>query len=157
RVLKLARRGKLKIVGSGKNLVDVTHIANVVDAHLLAEQALTTTGGVIGGKAYFITNGEPVVLWDWINELLRGIGAPEITRRVSLGTAYRAGAVLEMLWRALPLKGEPPMTRFVAKELATDHWFKIDAARRDLGYQPRVSMAAGTAGLLEHYHGGNKY
>lgn len=173
RVLALARKGRLKIVGAGRNLVDCTHIENVVDAHLLAEQALarwsrvdppaagapsgTGAGGDPRGRAYFITNGEPVVLWEWINELLRGVGAAELTRRVSLGTAYRAGAVLETLWRVLPLKGDPPMTRFVAKELATDHWFRIDAARRDLGYVPRVSMAEGTAALLAHYRAGNEF
>lgn len=148
RVLALAKKGRLKIIGSGQNKVDVTHITNVVDAHLLAETAPAAT---VGGKAYFITNGEPVVLWDWINQLLRGVGAPEITKHVSFNAAYAAGAVLETLWRVLPLKGDPPMTRFVAKEMATDHWFDIAAARRDLGYAPRVTMAAGTAELIEHY------
>ena len=147
RVLALARKGRLKIIGSGRNRVDVTHITNVVDAHLLAENA---PGAAVGGKAYFITNGEPVVLWDWINQLLRGTGIPEIKQHVSLRTAYLAGGVLETLWSVLPLKGEPPMTRYVAKEMATDHWFDLSAARRDLGYNPRVSMAAGTAELLEH-------
>jgi nucleoside-diphosphate-sugar epimerase len=174
RVLALARKGRLKIVGAGRNLVDCTHISNVVDAHLRAEQALGKChliGDIspgragetchllsdIGGRAFFITNGEPVVLWDWINELLRGLGVPEIERRVPLGAAYAVGGVLEALWSALPLKGEPPMTRFVAKELATDHWFKIDAARRDLGYAPRVTMAAGTAELLAHYRAGHEF
>jgi nucleoside-diphosphate-sugar epimerase len=160
RVLALARRGRLRVVGSGANRVDCTHIVNVVDAHLLAEAALARPAGAPGdprGRAYFITNGEPVVLWDWINELLRGVGLPAVTRRVSVGTAYRAGAVLEALWRVLPLGGEPPMTRFVAKELATDHWFPIDAARRDLGYAPRVTMAEGTAELLAHYRAGNPW
>ena len=166
-VLALARQGRLKIVGSGKNRVDVTHIANVVDAHLLAEQALigsqTSTLNSqpalppAGGKAYFITNGEPVVLWDWINQLLRGLGIPEIKNHLPLGAAYAAGAALEALWRVLPLKGEPPMTRFVAKEMATDHWFDISAARRDLGYHPRMPMAAGTAELLAHYKAGNAF
>lgn len=159
RVLALAKKGRLSIIGSGRNKVDVTHITNVVDAHLLAESALQTCNLIgykgsdragVGGKAYFITNGEPVILWDWINQLLRGVGAPEITKRVSLNTAYATGGVLETLWRLLPLKGEPPMTRFVAKEMATDHWFDISAARRDLGYAPRVTMAAGTAELIGH-------
>lgn len=191
RVLALARKNKLKIVGAGRNLVDCTHITNVVDAHLQAEAALAKChglgdkgdvtssaapawragnchligdngGGAAGGgdprgKAYFITNDEPVVLWDWIDELLRGLGLPEITQRVSLGTAYRAGAVLEAAWRWLPLKGEPPMTRFVAKELATDHWFRIDAAKRDLGYAPRITMADGTRQLIAHYRAGNEF
>lgn len=194
RVLKLARSGRLKIIGIGRNLVDCTHIANVVDAHLLAEHALAHAAqppaapaicNLIGykspeahseaaeksnllgytspeacdprGRAYFITNGEPVVLWDWINELLRGLGEPPVTKHISLATAYRAAGVLEFFWRVLPLKGEPPTTRFVVKELATDHWFKIDAARRDLGYAPRVSMAAGTAELVAHYRAGNRF
>lgn len=187
RVLKLARSGRLKIIGPGRNLVDCTHIANVVDAHLLAEHALAhcnllgyisspdTEGtrddcNLIGynpsaaatardprGKAYFVTNGEPVVLWDWINELLRGLGEPPVTKHISLATAYRAAGVLEFLWRVLPLKGEPPTTRFVVKELATDHWFKIDAARRDLGYAPRMTMSVGTAELIAHYRAGNAF
>lgn len=159
RVLALAKKGRLKIIGSGRNKVDVTHITNVVDAHLLAERVLGSSSLIDdkppgaqnpSGQAYFITNGEPVVLWDWINQLLRGVGSTEISKHISLGAAYAAGGVLETLWRVLPLKGEPPMTRFVAKEMATDHWFDISAARRDLGYNPRVSMAAGTAELIEH-------
>lgn len=154
RVLALARTGRLKIIGSGRNKVDVTHISNVVDAHLLAEGALLNVAAPAtnhpGGKAYFITNGEPVLLWDWINQLLRGVGIPEITKHVPLPMAYAAGGLLEGLWRVLPLKGQPPMTRFVAKEMATDHWFDLSAARRDLGYDPRVKMAEGTAELIEH-------
>jgi 2-alkyl-3-oxoalkanoate reductase len=71
-----------------------------------------------------------------------------VTRRISLGRATALGAACEFAWRILSLPGEPPMTRFVAAELAKDHWFSIAAAQRDLGYAPRVSMAAGTAELL---------
>jgi nucleoside-diphosphate-sugar epimerase len=158
RVLALAKSGRLKIIGSGRNKVDVTHISNVIDAHLLAEGALCASQisdlksqmPSAAGRAYFITNGEPVILWDWINQLLRGVGIPEITKRVPLPVAFAAGGVMEALWRVLPLKGEPPMTRFVAKEMATDHWFDISAARRDLGYHPLVSVEQGTAELIEH-------
>ncbi|HEY8931707.1 MAG TPA: hypothetical protein VIM44_00170, partial [Rariglobus sp.] len=100
------------------------------------------------GRAYFITNGEPVVLWDWINGLLAALGEPPVTKHVSLGTASAVGAVCEAAWRVLLMKGEPPMTRFIAAELAKDHWFSIEAARRDLGYAPRIDMAAGTAELV---------
>ena len=93
-------------------------------------------------------NGEPVVLWDWINGLLVALGEPPVRKGISLRAASAIGAVCEVAWRALPLKGEPPMTRFVAAELAKDHWFSIEAARRDLGYIPRVSMAEGTAELV---------
>ncbi len=152
RVVARARAGRLRIVGSGKNVVDLTHVENVVDAHLCAELALATPDGAAGGRPYFITNGEPVVLWDWINDLLGRLGVPPVTRRLSLASARRIGAVCEALWSTLRLSGEPPMTRFVASELAKDHWFRIDAARGDLGYTPRVSMAQGMEELVATMH-----
>ncbi len=149
RVLSRARAGKLRIIGSGDNHVDMVHVSNVVDAHLLAERALMgDLPGPATGRAYFITNGEPIGLWTWINGLLTALGEPPVTRSVSLGVANIIGALCEVVWRVLPLKGEPPITRFVAAELAKDHWFSIDAAKRDLGYSPKVSMAAGTAELV---------
>jgi nucleoside-diphosphate-sugar epimerase len=161
RILARARAGKLRIVGNGQNRMDMVHVENAVDAHLAAETALAAeaapaapyrsigdTRTAAGGRAYFITNGEPVVLWDWINGLLGALGEPAITQCVSLGAASAVGALCEAAWRVLPLKGEPPMTRFIAAELAKDHWFSIAAARRDLGYAPRISMAAGTAELV---------
>ena len=157
RVLALAKSGRLKIIGAGENKVDVTHIANVVDAHLLAEGALVQPGHPAGGKAYFITNGEPVLLWQWINNLLMELNEPPVTKHVSLSLAYAAGGVLEAAWRTLRLKGEPPMTRFVAKEMATDHWFDLTAARRDLGYHPLVTVADGVKELVAHYKAGNAF
>ena len=177
RVLARARAGRLRIVGDGRNRVDLVHLENAVDAHLLAEQALaqchlirdTSTGHptvreeechvirdtIAGrrradGRAFFITNGEPVRLWDWINDLLRALGEPPITKHISLRAASAAGALCEAAWHVLPVGGEPPMTRFVAAELAREHWFDLTAARRDLGYAPRISMAEGTAELIEH-------
>jgi nucleoside-diphosphate-sugar epimerase len=159
RVLARARAGRLRIIGEGRNRVDMVHVENAVDAHLLAEAALAENFVLrenpseqerrsAGGRAYFITNGEPVLLWEWINQLLVTLGEPPITKRISLRAASRLGAACELAWRALRLSGEPPMTRFVAAELAKDHWFDISAARRDLGYAPRISMAEGTAELV---------
>jgi len=147
RVLERARAGRLRIVGDGRNLVDMVHVSNATDAHLLAEASLRV-GGAACGKAYFITNGEPVNLWTWINELLVALGEEPVTRRIPLPAAKTIGAICETLWHCLPLAGEPPMTRFVAAELAKNHWFSIEAARKDLGYEPRISMAAGTAELI---------
>ncbi|HKB89235.1 MAG TPA: NAD-dependent epimerase/dehydratase family protein, partial [Opitutaceae bacterium] len=148
RLLGRAKKGRLRIVGNGCNKVDMVHVKNAVDAHLLAELALETTRAA--GRAYFITNGEPVVLWDWINLVLTGLGQAPVKRSFSLGAACAFGTVCETTWRTLNLKGEPPMTRFIAAELAKDHWFSIVAARRDLGYKPKISMAEGTAELIEH-------
>lgn len=150
RVLARARAGRLRIVGSGRNRVDMVHVQNVVDAHLIAERAIAGGRESAAGRAFFITNGEPVVLWDWINALLRALGEPPVTKRIPLGAAVAIGALCEATWRILPLRGEPPMTRFVAAELAKDHWFDIAAARRELGYSPRIDMATGTAELVAH-------
>ncbi|MEO6002814.1 MAG: NAD-dependent epimerase/dehydratase family protein [Opitutus sp.] len=164
RVLERAASGRLRIIGTGKNRVDMVHVENAVDAHLLAENALLQDPKATGpgasarvhpadarnvhGRAYFITNGEPVVLWQWINELLLALGRPPVTKSLSLPAAMAAGAVCEAAWTWFKRKGEPPITRFVAAELAKDHWFDLSAARRDLGYVPRVSMKAGTAELV---------
>ncbi|MDF9833876.1 nucleoside-diphosphate-sugar epimerase [Ereboglobus sp. PH5-5] len=145
RVLAQARRGRLRIVGDGRNRVDMVHVENATDAHLLAE----TNIGQCAGRAYFITNNEPVVLWEWINNLLVSLGERPVGKRISLRAASAIGACCEAAWRVLPLRGEPPMTRFVASELAKDHWFNATAAHRDIGYTPRVSMAGGTAALVE--------
>ncbi|MFW5883595.1 MAG: NAD-dependent epimerase/dehydratase family protein, partial [Verrucomicrobiota bacterium] len=134
RVVERARAGRLRIVGDGQNKVDITYIENAAQAHLDALAALEA--GAAGGKAYFISDGRPVELWPWINGILERLDIPRIERRVPLRAAYAVGAVAETLWRSLPLKGEPPMTRFVATELAKDHWFDISAARRDLHYDP---------------------
>ncbi len=155
RVLARARAGRLRIVGTGRNQVDMVHIENAVEAHVLAEAALrrgaAERAGDPAGRAYFITNGEPVRLWDWINGLLTALRIPLVTRRVPLGAALTVGACCEVAWRLLPLRGEPPMTRFIAAELAKDHWFDISAARRDLAYTPWITMADGTAALIDSY------
>lgn len=149
RVVARARKGRLRIVGSGENRVDLTHIDNVVDAHLLAEKALAERPDTAGGRAYFVTNGEPVRLWSWIDDLLGHLGLGPIEKKMSMDTARRLGSVCEGLWSVLRLSGEPPMTRFVASELAKDHWFSIERARTELDYHPRVSMAEGLERYLE--------
>jgi nucleoside-diphosphate-sugar epimerase len=151
RVIERARKGRLRIVGSGRNRVDLTYIDNVVDAHLLAEQTLDERPDSAGGHAYFITNDEPVELWTWINELLGRLGISRVEKKSSLRTVRRLGAGCECIWSALRLRGEPPMTRFVASELAKAHWFSIERAKRELRYQPRISMDDGLERFLNQF------
>jgi len=153
RVIARARAGRLRVVGDGANRVDLTAVEDAARAHLLAARALED-GGPAAGRAYFISQDEPVALWPWIEALLERLELPGPRGRVSLGTARAAGALLEGLWRLLRLGGEPPMTRFVATQLATSHWFDISAAKRDLGYAPARSMAEVTDALVAHYRDG---
>ncbi len=146
RVIARARAGRLAVVGDGDNRVDITHVRNAAEAHLLALDALAE--GRAGGKAYFLSQGEPVGLWPWIQDLLGRLNIPPVKRRLSFAAAYRVGAVAETVWRVLRLGGEPPMTRFVATELAKSHWFDISASRRDLGYHPERHPTE--AGLREY-------
>ena len=142
RLLDRARKGQLRQVGNGANLIDAVYVENAAAAHLLAADALAP-GSPACGKAYFITNGEPVNCWQWINEILALAGLPPVRQKISLRAAYAAGALLEGLWTVLGRTDEPRMTRFLAAQLGTSHYFEISAARRDLGYQPRISMAEG--------------
>jgi 2-alkyl-3-oxoalkanoate reductase len=142
RLLARARAGKLKIVGDGRNRVDVTYVDNAADAHLLALDRLTP-GSPIAGRAYFISQGQAVELWPFINRILALVDLLPVTKRVPFRTASAAGAVLETWFRWRGRTDEPPMTRFVAAQLAHSHWFSIAAAKHELGYKPRVSIADG--------------
>ena len=141
-----ARAGQLRIVGDGTNLVDTVYIDNAVDAHLLAADRLEP-GAACAGRSYFISNGEPVPLKKIINGILVAAGLPPEERSVPLAAALVAGAVFEILFKFFPSEGGPRMTRFVARNLASAHWFDISAARRDLGYEPRVSIEEGLVRL----------
>lgn len=146
RLVDRARSGRLRFVGGGHNLIDTTFVDNAAQAHLDAFDHLKP-GAACAGKAYFISNGEPRPLRDVVNALLAAAGAPQVQGSIPFGAAYGLGAVLEALWLGLRLKGEPPMTRFLAEQLSTTHWYDISAARRDFGYTPQVSMDDGLARL----------
>ncbi len=148
RVIERARKGMLIKVGDGANLVDITYIDNAARAHLQAADALHPRAAC-AGSAYFVSQGEPVALWSWLSALLQSLDLPTPTRSVSYKTAYRLGAALEWLYTITFRSSEPPMTRFVAAQLAKSHYFCIDAARRDFGYEPTISSVEGMRRLLE--------
>jgi nucleoside-diphosphate-sugar epimerase len=142
RLVERANAGRLRFVGDGNNRVDTTYIDNAAQAHFDAFEHLAP-GSACAGRAYFISNGDPRTMRETVNALLRAAGAPEVTGTVPFRVAYALGVVCEGLWHALPLRGEPPMTRFLAEQLATTHWYDMAPARRDFGYVPPVSFDEG--------------
>ncbi len=142
RIVARGKAGKLRRIGDRPCLVDTVYVDNSAQAHLLAADRLAP-GSPVAGKAYFISNGEPLPLWEMVNRILAAAGVPPVIRTVSPGVARAAGVIFEGLWTIFRLSGEPPMTRFLANELATAHWFDISAACRDLGYQPTISIDEG--------------
>ena len=128
--------------------MDCTYIDNVVQAHLLALEHLQP-GATCAGKAYFISNGEPMPIRDIVNGLLDAAGAPTVQSSLPFAVAYAAGMLCETLWRAFRATGEPPMTRFLAEQLSTEHWYDCSNARRDFGYMPQVSFAEGLRRLRD--------
>ena len=138
RVIESVKAGRLRIVGDGSAKVDVSYVGNVADAHLDAFDALERGKGA--GQAYFISQGEPVDLWPWLNSILEGLGQPPLTQKIPLPLAYGIGALCEGVWKVLRRRTDPPITRFVAVELAKDHYFDIRKAQNALGYRPRVPM-----------------
>jgi nucleoside-diphosphate-sugar epimerase len=148
RIVARARAGKLRLVGDGKALIDVVYVDNAAEAHLLAADRLEP-GSPVAGKAYFISQGEPIPVGAMINAILAAAGLPAETRTVPPRVAWFAGWMLEGLHRVFRPGVEPRMTRFLARQLSTPHWFDISAARRDLGYSPRVSTEEGLRRLAK--------
>lgn len=148
RVLDRGKRRRLKIIGDGENQVDMVYVENAAFAHICALKALTTNPAV-SGKSYWVSQQEPVKLWDWINEILSFAGLQPVTSKVSPKLAYRIGRKLEFVYRVLRIKSDPPMTRFVAKQLSTHHYFDNSASRDELGYSPRVTTEEGMRRLGE--------
>ncbi len=140
RIIQRARR--LRRVGPGNNLVDTIYIDNAAHAHLLAAVQLRDRPE-LSGRVYFISQDEPIALWNMVDAILAAADLPPVRRSISAAAAMRIGTLMEWLYRILHLPGEPPMTRFVAQELATAHWFDIRAAKTDLGYRPQVSTSEG--------------
>lgn len=142
RVIDRASRGRLAFVGNGRNRVSLTFVDNAAAAHIQAADRLNFNA-TCAGRAYFINDPEPVVFGEWLTTLVSRLGLPSIKRSLSIPAAVAIGGVLEFVWTALRLNGEPPLTRSVARNLGLSHWYSIDEAVRDFGYAPPVKASDG--------------
>ena len=148
RLLERGKKGALRKIGKSECLVDTIYITNAAVAHLQAADKLAI-GSVVSGKAYFLANDEPRPLWGLINDILAAGDVPPVTRTIPASVAYAVGTILEHVYRTFNLSGEPRMTRFVAREMGTAHWFNLGNAKRDFGYEPQVSIDEGLKRLRE--------
>jgi nucleoside-diphosphate-sugar epimerase len=133
---------RLMFIGSGNNLVDTTFVDNAARAHLDAAKRLTP-GGPVSGRAYFISQGDPRPVRYLINALLATAGLPPVKKSIPVPVAYLAAWFLEAGYKLLHVANEPPITRLAVLEMGRDHYFDISAARRDLGYDPAISIEEG--------------
>ena len=142
RIIAKGKAGRLRRIGKRPVLVDSIYIDNAAEAHVLAADRLQP-GSVIAGKAYFLSQGDPWPLWDLVNAILAAAGVAPVEKTVPTWLAIGAGGLLEAIYKALRIENEPPLTRFLAEELSTSHYFNIAAARRDLDYAPRIDIQEG--------------
>jgi len=147
RLAAKVRRGSLALPGPHK-LVDTIFVENAALAHVKALEELTGSGRC-AGKAYFVTNNEPLPQGEIIRRLLAAIGIEVRIRAVPVSLAKAAGSLCELAWNVFGLKSEPPITRFSVEQLATSHWFDTGAAKRDFDYVPAISISEGLLRLRE--------
>ncbi|UZJ24116.1 NAD-dependent epimerase/dehydratase family protein [Rhodococcus antarcticus] len=145
RIIERARTGRLPVIATGAALIDTTYVDNAVDALVAAVDA------DVHGEALVVSNGEPRPVGEVLRRLCEAAGVPAPTRHVPLRLALVAGAVVEGVWSVLDRRDTPPLTRFLAEQLATAHWFDQRRTRTALGWTPRVSLDEGFAALARHH------
>ena len=141
-ILNRGRHGTLVRIGSRSRLVDFTYVDNAAEAHLLAAQALWP-GSDVAGKVFFISDGKPTPLWEFVNRVLKCAGLQPVSRSVNQRLAYGGAVLCEVLYTILSIEREPPLTRFLVDEMVAAHWFDISLANRLLAYHPRISTEEG--------------
>ncbi|MEE4639500.1 MAG: NAD-dependent epimerase/dehydratase family protein [Wenzhouxiangella sp.] len=152
RLIEKNRAGRLRLPAPDKK-IDTVYIDNAAEAHLLALDNLAGPA-TAAGKAYFISNGEPLANGKIIARLLEAAGETPRIQTVPLMLAKTLAGAVEGAWRLTGRRSEPPLSRFVVEHLATAHWYNLAAARRDLGYEPRVSVEEGLKRLAASYRTG---
>jgi 2-alkyl-3-oxoalkanoate reductase len=138
RILSRSRAGRLFQVGDGTNIISTLYVENGADALVLAATAKKARGNI-----YFITDREPINLWAFVRRIIHDLDLPPIKGKIPYSLAYSIGAAQEAAWNMFKLKGEPTITRYSAAELAKNHSYSIERARRDLGYEPAITREQG--------------
>lgn len=150
RIVARARGGRLPLVGGGRALIDTTYLDNAVSALVAA----LDHAQLAHSRAFVVSNGEPRPVADVLGAMCRAAGLPEPHRSVPAPLAWAAGGAVEAAWALARRTDDPPMTRFLARQLATAHWFDLSATRQYLGWEPTVSLDEGFARLAQWFSEG---
>jgi len=145
RMIRSYEEGRLKIIGTGENEVDLTSVSNFIDAIWLA----ITTKTINCNTDYNITNGKPVKLWDAINYMLEKLGYPKITKKIPVSILYKIAYLMELKSKYITTKREPVLTRYSVGILANSVWFDISKAKNKLRYIPKQSTQEAMDEFLE--------
>ncbi len=146
-ILQRARAGRLPAIGTGAALIDTTYVDNAVDALLAAVDRC----GEVHGESLVVSNGEPAPVGEILHRVCAAAGIAGPKGRIPLPVAAAAGSVVEGLWRAARITGPPPMTRFLAEQLGTAHWFDQRHTRAALRWTPRITLDEGFARLKRSF------
>lgn len=139
RLIQVAKRGRMPLINGGRALIDLSYVENVVDALLLG---LTAPERCLG-RAYNITNGEPMELRVLLTTLFERLGMQVKLIELPWGLAWGIASTLEAVYRLLPGQPEPPLTRFAIGSIGLSQTLDISAARLELGYTPRINVMEG--------------
>lgn len=149
RIVERASNGRLAIIGNGNALVDTTYVDNAVSGHVAALDALYV-GANCAGKAYVLSNGEPRTVHELFRSICSAVNLPYEPRHIPLATGLLLGSVVERVWPLLR-SSEPPITRFVAEQLGTAHWFDQRSFQNDCSWTPLVTLDEGFSHLAQWF------
>jgi len=147
RFIEMIEGGEFWWLGDGHQAVSTSHVDNVVECLLLA------LGHGVGGNAYYVTDGAPVDLRDFVTRMTETQGVTPPGRGIPVRLAYALGAVCEFLWTKLPLRGAPPLSRYVVNEAGMPNHVDDRAARQVLGYRPITTIDEGMNRLAKRREG----
>jgi nucleoside-diphosphate-sugar epimerase len=150
RIIERSKKNRLIQIGSGKNLVDIVYIDNAVYAHFLAGEKLLNNQ-LNENRPYFITQEEPVNLWNFLTELLKAMNLPGISKTISFNTAYKLGYLIELIYKKFKIEKEPPLTRFLALQMGKSHYYSKKYSKSVLGYSPIISTEEGIIKTAQYY------
>lgn len=138
-IVEAVNQGRFMWINKGRYPTSTTHVENVVEGLLLAAEK------GLGGEVYFVTDGPPIELRQFLTELAatRGVEIPD--KSLPHWLALVLAKTCETLWGLLRINGSPPISQVVVRLLGEPVTVDDSKARHELGYQARVDRQAALA------------